>query len=291
MKKIIKLLLATGFVAGAIPASAAGGAEVSADTTAIQATGIGVAADTASEGRELAAEQQTQPLSNPRKKPKFDRGITAGQTFMPKGVWFFGGNISYTQHNNNDYQLFGLLKDFSSRGYTFALRPMVGYSFSKNMAAGLAFTYQRTMLQIDNINLALGDLSFGLSDMYNIEHVYTGTLFLRNYINLGNSRRFALINDLKLQLGGGQGKMTNGVGDDLTGTYTKIYQIGLVCSPGLAVFVNDFAAVEATIGVMGYQYKRTEQTTDQIHHGSRTTSGANFKIDIFSIALGMTFYL
>lgn len=223
-------------------------------------------------------------------REKFDRGITV-QTFMPKGMWFFGGNISYTQHNNDDFKMLGLLQDFSSRGYTFAVRPMAGYSFANNLAAGLAFTYERTMLQIDNVSLSLGDLSFGISDSYNIEHVYTGTIFLRNYINLGNSRRFALINDLKLQLGGGQGKMINGTGDDMSGTYTKIYKLGLVCSPGIAVFINDFAAVEATIGVLGFQYKRTEQTTDQIHHASRQTSGANFKIDIFSIALGMTFYL
>lgn len=222
-------------------------------------------------------------------REKFDRGITT-QTFMPKGVWFFGGNISYTQHNNDDYKMLGILEDFSSRGYTFAVRPMVGYSFSNNMAAGVSFTYERSMLQIDNVSLSLGDLSFGISDFYNIEHVYTGTIFLRNYINLGNSRRFALINDLKLQLGGGQGKMINGSGTDMSGTYTKIYQVGLVCSPGVAVFVNNFAAVEATIGVLGYQYKRTEQITNQIHQASRETSSANFKIDIFSIALGMTFY-
>lgn len=223
-------------------------------------------------------------------REKFDRGITT-QTFMPKGVWFFGGNVSYTQHNNDDYKMLGILDDFSSRGYTFAVRPMFGYAFSNNLAAGLSFTYERSMLQIDNVSLALGDLSFDLSDYYNIEHVYTGTVFLRNYINLGSSRRFALINDLKLQLGGGQGKMINGSGGDMNGTYTKIYKLGLVCSPGVAVFVNNFAAVEATIGVLGYQYKRTEQITNQIHHGSRETSSANFKIDIFSIALGMTFYL
>ena len=228
--------------------------------------------------------------SNAAAREKFDRGITM-QTFMPKEIWVFGGNSSYTQHNNEDYKMLGLLNDFSSRGYTFAVRPMFGYTFKDNMAAGLAFTYQRSMLQIDNVSLSLGDLSFGISDYYNIEHVYTGTIFLRNYINLGSSRRFALINDLKLQFGGGQGKLINGAGGDLTGTYTKIYQIGLLCSPGVSVFVNNFASVEATIGVLGYQYKRTEQTTNQIHHGSRTTSGANFKIDIFSIALGMVFYL
>lgn len=223
-------------------------------------------------------------------REKLDRGVTV-QTFMPKGTWFFGGNISYTQHNNDDYKMLGLLQDFSSRGYTFAVRPMFGYTFKDNMAAGLSFTYQRSMLQIDNVSLSLGDLSFGISDFYNIEHIYTGTIYLRNYINLGNSRRFALINDLKLQFGGGQGKLINGAGGDLTGTYTKIYQVGLVCSPGVSVFVNNFASVEATIGVLGYQYKRTEQTTNQIYHGSRTTSGANFKIDIFSISLGMVFYL
>lgn len=233
----------------------------------------------------------TATIDTAASREKFDRGITV-QTFMPKGMWFFGGNVSYTQHNNDDFKMFGLLKDFSSRGYTFAVRPMAGYSFANNLAAGLAFTYERSMLQVDNVELSLGDdLSFAISDYYNIEHIYTGTIFLRNYINLGSSRRFALINDLKLQLGGGQGKMLNGKGDGLSGTYTKIYQLGLVCSPGVAVFVNDFAAVEATIGVLGFQYKRTEQTTDQIHHGSRQTSGANFKIDIFSIALGMTFYL
>lgn len=223
-------------------------------------------------------------------REKFDCGITM-QTFMPKGMWFFGGNVSYTQHNNDDFKMFGLLKDFSSRGYTFAVRPMAGYSFANNWAAGLAFTYERTMLQIDKVSLSLSDLSFDLEDYYNIEHIYTGTLFLRNFINLGNSRRFALINDLKLQLGGGQGKTINGKGDDMSGTYTKIYQLGLVFSPGVSVFINDYSSVEATIGVLGFQYKRTEQITNQIYHGSRQTSGANFKIDIFSIALGMTFYL
>lgn len=224
-------------------------------------------------------------------REKFDRGIVQ-QTFMPKGMWFFGGNISYTQHNNDDFKMFGLLKDFSSRGYTLAIRPLAGYTFANNMGAGLSFTYQRTMLQIDNVNLSLGDdLNFGISDLYNVEHVYTGTLFLRNYINLGNSRRFALINDFKLQMGGGQGKMINGKGESMEGTYTKIYNIGVVCSPGVSVFINDFASVEATIGVLGFQYKRTEQITNQVHTGSRQTSGANFKIDIFSIALGMTFYL
>lgn len=36
--------------------------------------------------------------------------------------------------------------------------------------------------------------------------------------------------------------------------------------------------------------KWTDQTTDQIDKGSRRSSSANFKIDLFSINLGMNFY-
>lgn len=223
-------------------------------------------------------------------REKFDRGVTKS-TFVPKGQWFFGGNLSYTQHTNDDFK-FLVLDDFTSRGYTLSVKPFVGYTFANNLGAGVSFAYDRTMLQIDNVDLNLGeDLQFSIDDYYNKQHVYTGTVFLRNFINLGNSRRFGLHNDFKIQFGGGEGKVLNGKGETLEGTYQKIYKVGVVFSPGMTVFINDFAAVEVSVGILGFQYKRIEQTTNQVYTGSRQTSGANFKIDIFSIALGIAFYL
>jgi hypothetical protein len=42
---------------------------------------------------------------------------------------------------------------------------------------------------------------------------------------------------------------------------------------------------------MGLQYKWTEQTTDKVKEGKSRSGGANFKINLLSINLGMTFYL
>ncbi len=57
------------------------------------------------------------------------------------------------------------------------------------------------------------------------------------------------------------------------------------------MFINDYAAVEASVGVLGVQMKRTDQTTNNVHSGSFSRSSANFKIDLFSIGLGVSIYL
>ena len=50
-------------------------------------------------------------------------------------------------------------------------------------------------------------------------------------------------------------------------------------------------AVEVNVGVMGITYTSTEQVHNQVRVGKRSTSMMNFKVNIFSIGLGMYFYL
>ena len=66
-------------------------------------------------------------------------------------------------------------------------------------------------------------------------------------------------------------------------------QLG-IC-PGLTVFVTDFMASEVSLNMGGYSVKWGKQRTNQIEEGKVRTSGANFKINLFSINLGVTFYL
>ena len=70
-----------------------------------------------------------------------------------------------------------------------------------------------------------------------------------------------------------------------------LFRSGLLYSPGIAVFINDYAAVEASVGVLGIQMKKVNQKTNKVHTGSFRTSSANFKIDLFSIGLGFSIYL
>ena len=42
---------------------------------------------------------------------------------------------------------------------------------------------------------------------------------------------------------------------------------------------------------MGFDFKWIDQETNQIEEGQRRVSSGNFKINLFSINIGMTFYL
>lgn len=66
-------------------------------------------------------------------------------------------------------------------------------------------------------------------------------------------------------------------------------QIGF--APGMTAFITDWSAVEVSVGVMGFDFKWIDQRTNQVEVGSSRTSSGNFKINLFSINIGMTFYL
>ncbi len=228
-------------------------------------------------------------LANTTMAQKMDRDIKS-TVYMPKGQWFVGGTASYFEANGEDYK-FLMIDDLQTKAYTLTGKVQFAYTFTNDIAAGLALDYSRTQVQIDDVSINLSeDMIFGIEDYYSVRHVYTATAFLRTYLALGESKRFALFNDVRFNFGGGQGKIYNGVGQELVGTYEKITQMGVTISPGLSAFVTNSMSIEASVGILGVNYNRTEQITNQVYQGSFETVSANFKVNLFSIQLGMSFY-
>lgn len=224
-----------------------------------------------------------------QKRQKIDRGIEK-KTFIPKGTIIAGGTFNYTNLGAGDYT-FLLFDNLSASAYLLGAKAFVGYVFRDDLAAGISFDYSRTKVQIDNVDIKLSeDMVFAIKDYYTIQQVYTATAFLRTYINIGDSKRFGLFNDLKFSFGGGQGKMYTGKGEELSGTYEKIEKVGLVLSPGVSIFMTDFLTVEASIGILGIQYSRTEQVTNQVSQGYFESFDASFKLNLLSVNLGLAFY-
>ena len=87
----------------------------------------------------------------------------------------------------------------------------------------------------------------------------SGTGFIRTYIGIGNSKIFGLFNEARLTYGYGRGKLLSGTGKDLEGTYQVINNLQIGMSPGLTAFVSDFAAVEVSVGLMGFNFKWVDQ--------------------------------
>lgn len=221
---------------------------------------------------------------------EFKRNIES-RVFVPKGQWIVGSSVSYSEHNEQNYQ-FLVVDGFNSDGYTFKVSPMLCYAFKDNVAAGGRFSYGRTLTKLDNVTLNLDeDTKFDINDMYQLKHSYSAIGILRNYINLGTSKRFALYAETRLEFGGSQSKVVTKNGDSLTGTYTKTTDFGLGVAPGIVAFINNYTAVEVSVGVLGLNFSKVKQTTDQVYIGERSSGSANFKINLFSIGLGIAFYI
>ena len=214
--------------------------------------------------------------------------------FIPKGQWMLGGQVGWNQWNNDNLNYI-LLSNFNFEGHSFTAGPYLGYFFAKNMAVGCRFSYKRNYINMDEVGLGMGDgLSLSLKDFYNLQHSYKSSLFLRSYIPIGESKIFGLFGEFQLNYTFSEGKNTMGKDDQMTGVYDNNHSLGLGLGGGLVVFLTDFAAAEVMLNVGGYDFKWGYQSIkdlDAINKGNQNSSGGNFKIDLFSIKFGMTFYL
>lgn len=230
--------------------------------------------------------------SAPERKadPRAERGLTSmSNQFVPRGQWIFGASASYSTHTNKDYT-FLVIEDINSDGYTFKIAPLIAYAIRDNMAIGVKFIYSRSLLRIDSGSIKLGsDIDLGV-DFYNtLQHNYSGAFIWRQYIPLGQNKRFALFNEMSLTLGGGQSRFA--ADSPIRGTYETSFSGSIGVSPGLVAFATNNLAFEVNVGVMGLSYTRTRQVHNQVTVGKRTSSLMNFKVNILSIGLGISLYL
>ena len=223
------------------------------------------------------------------------RGFSTYASFVPRGQWIFGGTASYSTHTNKDYK-FLIVDNIDSEGYTVGVSPMIAYAIRKNMAIGVRFGYDRTLLALDNASVSFSGTDINVDYFHRIKHAYTGTIFWRPYIPLGHSNRFAVFAEVQLSLSGGQTRVVaeNGVVDGMqnyVGTYSKSFGASIALQPGIVAFVTNNTALELSVGVFGIGVDRVTQLKNQVEEGEYMSSDMNFKINFLSIGFGVSFYL
>ena len=98
-----------------------------------------------------------------------------------------------------------------------------------------------------------------------------------------------IFTECQLGIGGTQAKFAEG--SPIRGTYETGYTVSLSLNPGIVAFATNNVAFEVNVGVMGFNYSNTKQVHNQVTVGNRSSSYMNFKINIFSIGMGVAFYL
>ena len=225
-----------------------------------------------------------------RRVQRIDREVQKS-VFIPRGSWMVGGAVSYSEHNESNLN-FLVLKDVEGEGYNFSVSPYFGYFFRDNIAIGGRFAYKRDYLDLGNFDLNLGeDFNISLKDIYYLEHKYEASMFVRTYMPIGRSKIFGLFNEARLTYGYGTGKNSTGSGPEYDGTYQTVQNMQIGFAPGMTAFITDWSAVEVSVGIMGFDFKWLDQETNQIETGKQRVSSGNFKINLFSINIGMTIYL
>lgn len=221
---------------------------------------------------------------------EFKRDIESVE-FVPKGQWIFGLSVSYTQSSQDKYQ-FLILEGISGDTYSFKISPMVMFAVKADLALGGRFSYARSLTKVANAEIVLdSETNYSFDHLYRLSHNYYGAALMRNYFSIGRSKRFGFFNEISLQLGGGQTKLTTGLGEDLTGSYERNFSLNVGLTPGLCIFLSNYSALEVNVGLLGFNYNETKSIKDQIYVSKRNYQSANFRINLFSITFGATFYI
>lgn len=289
LQTAIFITLISFVITSGIPAAAYAMPKASADMSEDSVTVR--EADTLTEGAEAdSVEIQIPRLYKGKEIKPFARDIEQF-VFLPKGVWITGVSVSYSQSNQDNYQFF-IIESLNGDSYSFKVSPSLMYAFKDNLAAGGRFSYTRQRTRLNSADVIIdSETDYDIDNLYDISHNFSFTGVFRNYISLGSNTRFGLFNEVQLTVGGGQTKIANGRGEDLTGTYSRNFNLGVGLAPGIAVFLNNYSALEVNVGVLGFNYYHYHAITDQIYVANMKRQSANFKVNLFSITFGVMFYL
>ena len=218
---------------------------------------------------------------------RFDRGLF-NYIFIPKGKWAFGITASYGELRTEDIQLLNILKDLDFKGKMYSVNPSIGYFFSNNRSVGMKFNYTRGVADLTRLGVNFDDdLNFNIHDVSYYQQSFSAAAFYRGYVGLDTSGRFGIFNEVDLSFGAGSSRFKRIFNEQPKDTRTTTVKGALNFSPGVCVFLQDFMAFQLSFGVFGLKWQHDKQTTDGVADGQRTTSGANFKFNIFNINFGL----
>lgn len=218
---------------------------------------------------------------------RYDRGLS-NFLFIPKGVWGIGLTASYGEIGTKDLGIFDMLSDIDISAHAFSIKPYIQYFFRNNVAVGLKLGYYSAKGNVDSFNASLiDDMGFNLSDVMYRSESYSAALTLSQYIGLARRGRFGVFNEVELAFQSGNTEFRRPYAGEPRTTYTTFMETQLNFSPGVQIFIMKNVAFHLSFGVFGFYFKNEKQTENNESTGSRFSSGANFRFNIFNINFGI----
>ena len=218
---------------------------------------------------------------------RFDRGLF-NYLFIPKGMWQIGITASYGKFDTKDLEVLDLLSDIDISGSALSIKPYFSYFIRNNMSVGMRLAYTTGKANVDSFQVDIDeDMNFNLKDIMYKSESYTAAITFNQYFGIARRGRFGVFNEVELAFGSGSSDFRRPYNGVPKLTHTTTTQASLNFSPGLCVFIMDQVSFNVSFGVFGFSLKNEKQTVDGEDMGSRFTSGANFRFNIFNINFGI----
>ena len=219
---------------------------------------------------------------------KNDRGIVRIQSdtvhFAIKGNVIFGGGVSLSHTGSNNYSL-AFVDKINYFGYSLSVKPVVMWCVADDLAIGMAPGYTRNLVNLASANLAIESVSVDIQNFYSLSHKYGADLFVRKFLPIGRTGRFAIFVDGTLGFKGGQAKVTDRQGKKIYGTYETSYSVALGVNPGLSAYITDRFNLAAGLGILGVDFSWTNQVHNQVAQGRRSGFGASYIVNLLSLSV------
>lgn len=218
---------------------------------------------------------------------RFDRGLY-NFLFIPKGIWQIGLTASYGEFSTEDLEVLDLISDIDFKGHIFSVRPYFAYFLKNNISLGMRLGYTAGKASIGSFNVDIDeDMNFRLHDILYKSKSYSAAVTFSQYLGLTRRGRIGFFNEVELALAGGSSDFNRPFNGNMKMTHTDTFQTSLNFSPGLCVYVVDQLSFNVSFGVFGLSLRHDKQTENGVSLGSRTTSSANFRFNIFNINFGI----
>lgn len=218
---------------------------------------------------------------------RFDRGLF-NYLFIPKGIWQIGLTASYGEFSTSDLEILDLVSDIDFSGKLWSIRPYFQYFIKSNISLGMRLGYTQGRANIGSFNVDIDeDMSFNLHDIMYKSNSYSASFTFSQYLGIARKGRFGVFNEVELALSGGDSDFHRPFNGEMRRTHTQMFQAALNFSPGVCVYVLDQVSFNVSLGVFGLNIKHEKQKVNDEDLGWRTTSGANFRFNIFNINFGI----
>ncbi len=218
---------------------------------------------------------------------RFDRKLY-NWLIYPKGLWHIGLTANYGQLSTDDNEFLSLIKDVDLKGKIYSIKPSVSYFLRHNICVGLRLAFTKGEMGINSFKVDIDDdMGFNLHDIKYSSDSYSAAIFAQQYFGLSRRGRFAVYNEAELSYGTGSSHFIRPFDGVIKDTRTKTQNFNITYSPGISIMMMKNAAFNLSFGVFGFHLKSEKQWEDGEETGRRTTSGINFRFNLFNINFGV----